>query len=197
MWCFGFAEPSPCQHGFGGSSWCLRSKDRTNTHSDIGFQLDSIATMGRKARERHGEKSARIVWLNNVCTLTVSVVASRLQGCGGKTCLWGKYHAKRPWINSWKSRVTACGKTQQVHNAASRIASRPIYHCLRWAVSDSGPLPPCLRGKLVQLETLRNRVWHTQEAEIGAHAEQWKEGPFPQKPPAGLQVVPFLGVELN
>ena len=40
--------------------------------------------------------------------------------------------------------MTACGKTQQVHNAASRIASRPIYHCLRWAVSDSGPLPPCL-----------------------------------------------------
>ena len=22
--------------------------------------------------------------------------------------------------------------------------SRPFYHCLRWAVSDSGPLPPCI-----------------------------------------------------
>ena len=29
-------------------------------HFDIGFQLDSIATMGRMAMEQHGEKSVQL-----------------------------------------------------------------------------------------------------------------------------------------
>ena len=60
------------------------------------YAVISIPTMGRMAKNRKVEESAATVWLNNVCTLTVNVVASRLQVCGGKTCLWGKYHAKRP-----------------------------------------------------------------------------------------------------
>ena len=40
---------------------CKSSWKQSVTHSDIGFQLDSVATMGRMAVEQHGEKSEKIV----------------------------------------------------------------------------------------------------------------------------------------
>ena len=51
------------------------------------------------------KRSARTVWLNNVCTLTVSVVASLLQVCGGKR-FWG-LSCKDHGIKQGKIGVTA------------------------------------------------------------------------------------------
>ena len=90
----------------------MQNELRINTHSDIGFQLHSVPTLGRKVMERHGEKSARTVWLNNVCTLTVSVVASLLQACGGRR-FWG-LSCKDHGIKQRKIGVTAWSELAQV-----------------------------------------------------------------------------------
>ena len=37
-----------------------QTQTHTHTHFDIGFQSDSIATMGRMAVEQHGEKSVQL-----------------------------------------------------------------------------------------------------------------------------------------
>ena len=96
----------------------------SETHSDIGFQLHSVPTLGRKVMERHGGKvgkncmveqclhSDRTVWLNNVCTLTVSVVASLLQACGGRR-FWG-LSRKDHGIKQRKIGVTAWSELAQV-----------------------------------------------------------------------------------
>ena len=65
------------------------------------------------------KRSARTVWLNNVCTLTVSVVASQLQVSGEKR-FWGlscKDHGNKPW----KSGVTACEQLSRYVDLASQI----------------------------------------------------------------------------
>ena len=65
------------------------------------------------------KKSARTVWLNNVCTLTVSVAASLLQVCGGKR-FWG-LSCKDHGIKPWKSGVTACEELCRYVDLASQI----------------------------------------------------------------------------
>ena len=74
-------------------------------HFELGFQLDSIATMGRMAMERKGAGVSKTVLLNNVFTLTVSVIASRLPACGGKR--FGGLSCKDHGNKTWKSGVTA------------------------------------------------------------------------------------------
>ena len=67
-------------------------------------------------------------------------IATRAAGKG-----LGEYHERTMESNNGGVESQRVQKfVLQVHNAASRIASRPVYHSLRWAVSDSGPLPPCM-----------------------------------------------------
>ena len=56
-----------------GDSWISKRGSRTHawsrtrTHSDTGFQLNSISPMGRKVKELHGEESERLVGVLTNC----------------------------------------------------------------------------------------------------------------------------------
>ena len=59
---------------------------------------------------------------------------------------------------------------------------------------------PCagpLAGKRTW-KALRTRVRHTQQAVVGAQIKRWRNRTFfSQKPPARVQVVPFLGIQVD
>ena len=67
-----------------------KHKQKHTTHTlTIVFSYTQFPRLEGRWWNGMAKKSARTVWLNNVCTLTVSVVASLLQVCGGKP-VWGE-----------------------------------------------------------------------------------------------------------
>ena len=99
------------------------------------------------------KRSARTVWLNNVCTLTVSVIASLLQVCGGKR-FWG-LSCKDHGIKPWKSGVTACKKFSRYTEVINlRFPHRGTASLAQVSTMGLCPLPESKMGKD---SALRNR----------------------------------------
>ena len=73
-------------------------------HFELGFQLDSIATMGRKAVEQYGEKSEAIVGvLTKAVSLDCDDQAAHAAPLLGKKRFRGKYR-EGPWNQKNESR---------------------------------------------------------------------------------------------
>ena len=80
-------------------------------HFELGFQLDSIATMGRKAVEQYGEKSEAIVGvLTKAVSLDCDDQAAHAAPLLGKKRFRGKYR-EGPW--NQKTRVDSLSTVEK------------------------------------------------------------------------------------
>ena len=103
------------------------------------------------------KRSARTVWLNNVCTLTVSVVGSQLQVCGGKR-FWG-LSCQDHGIKPWKSGVTACEELCRYVDLASQIditSTHPVSSLVQDWMGCLRPLRVKVGGKTVKEVAVEN-----------------------------------------
>ena len=84
------------------------------THFELGFQLDSIATLGRKVRERKGAWVRKTVLLNNVGTRKRRK-ANRLHSCWGRMFMgWKTWRTMNQKVEKWSNSLW---KNEQVHGS--------------------------------------------------------------------------------
>ena len=105
----------PCKIGapVTGITLSTRVGRLSGTHSDTGFQLNSISPMGRKVMELHGGESERLVGVSTSCWSVCRTIdrrgsAARQRGC--KKRFGGRYHARTMKTNQKKIGVTACNQ---------------------------------------------------------------------------------------
>ena len=80
------------------------TRQRTHTHtSNLGFSVNAIVSMGRKAMERHGEESERLVGVSTSCWSSLLNDRSARLSCktnAAKGRFWGsimKNHEPKTW----------------------------------------------------------------------------------------------------
>ena len=119
----------------------LTPRQREIEHtSNLGFQLDSIATLGRKVRERQGAWVRSLVLLNIVSLVLQFTNAWQLTAA--KERFKGGKHATT--MNQTERMGQLVQKFfPQVHRLASQSASRNVHSCLRWQQNCGFPAAPC------------------------------------------------------
>ena len=127
-----------------------------DTHFDIGFQLDSVATMGRKAVERQGDWVRSLEMLNIVPLALLNNTAHQRTIGGaaageemGRVGLWEVYGSiMKTTMETNKGRVESqrVKKFSQVHTGDQSVLPTPRHSFVALSLSRSAQCP-CFSGK--------------------------------------------------